>query len=37
MFTSLVELMPKDVGGADDDDSKKNVATPNSMAKEVLE
>ena len=37
MFSSLVDLMPKDVVGADDDDNKKNVVTPNSIAKEMVE
>jgi len=37
MFSSLVDLMPKDVAGADDDDNKKNIATPNSKAKEMVE
>jgi len=37
MFTSLVELMPKDAGGGDDESDNKTAATPNALAKELLE
>jgi len=37
MFSSLVELMPKDAGGGDDESDNKTAATPNALAKELLE
>lgn len=37
MFTSLTDLMPKEVGSSDDDSDKKATRTPNDMAKEILE